>query len=146
LLASQWHLADLIQEQRASGRFLETGRVGHLGVREGAASVAEQLALSRFGGRQRSSRHERPAAALAVQRTRDQSLPVPVSPKISTRRRSWHARMSSFTLRTTLLSPTSGKALAPPRVLAQSADLSLQLLGTHGAGHAQPSSLGLRAW
>ena len=71
------HVADLVEEQRAAGGLLElAGRALH-GAGEGAALVAEQLALDQLArDRRHVERHERSFATLAVvvQRARHQLL------------------------------------------------------------------------
>ena len=66
-LHGERHVADLVQEQRAARRVAEgAGALGR-GAGEGAAGVAEQLALEQVGGdRGAVDRDERPARAPAV--------------------------------------------------------------------------------
>jgi hypothetical protein len=79
-------LADLVEKDRAAVRDLEQALLVLVRARERAAHVAEQLALEqRVGQRGAVLRHE----ALALARPRSvaratRSLPVPVSPVIST--------------------------------------------------------------
>ncbi len=72
-----WHVADLVEEQRAAGGLLEAAlaAIGRPG--EGAALVAEQLALDQLArDRRHVDRHERARAppAVVVQGARDQFL------------------------------------------------------------------------
>ena len=54
-LQAERHLADLVEEERAARRLDEEARAARLRVGEGAAHVAEQLALEqRLGHRRRS--------------------------------------------------------------------------------------------
>ncbi len=71
------HVADLVQEQGAPGRFLEQALAILHGAREGAAGVPEQLRLQQpLGQRRAVDGHERAraAGALLVQGAGDQLL------------------------------------------------------------------------
>ncbi len=90
LLEGERHVADLVEEQRAALRLLELARPALVGAGEGAALVAEQLALEQrlrerraVDGEERA-RRPRPEASWIARAT--SSLPVPRSPTISTGR------------------------------------------------------------
>ena len=79
------HRADLVEEQRALVRLLEAALARADRAGERAAHVAEQLGLEqRLRNRAAVERDEavRAARAVVVDRARDHSLPVPVSPVI----------------------------------------------------------------
>ena len=81
-LRQRAHLGDLVEEQRAAVGHLELARLAGRRAGEGAALVAEQLALEQLARQRRAVHlHERPDATL---RRRVQRAPVPLSPWIST--------------------------------------------------------------
>ena len=76
-LQRRLHLADLVQHQRAAVRLLELADARRRGAGEGAALVAEQLALEELGRQRRAVHlHERPVAPrrALVDGARDQLL------------------------------------------------------------------------
>ena len=86
-LQRQRQVADLVEEQRALMRLLEQALRVVLGARERAAHVTEQLALEQaLGNRRDVDGNEAPLASRAatVEGARTSSLPVPLSPKMST--------------------------------------------------------------
>ena len=61
------HVADLVEEQRAAFRLLETAGIARGRAREGSLLVAEQIGFDEFArDRRHVDRHERPLPALAV--------------------------------------------------------------------------------
>ncbi len=83
--------ADLVEEQRAAVRGLETAFAGRDRAGEGALLVAEEFAFEdAFGQRRAVELDERPlrAGAGLVQKWANSSLPVPLSPRSSTVSRS----------------------------------------------------------
>ena len=86
--SAERQLADLVEEQRAAVGQLEAALALRDGAGERALLVTEQLALEqRLGQRRAVDRHERAGARRAEKRCSARattSLPVPVSPVIST--------------------------------------------------------------
>ena len=81
------HVADLVEEQRALVGELDLAAAAGHRAGERAPLVAEQLALQQpLGEGAAVHHHERAEAAVAlgVDEARDSSLPVPLSPVIST--------------------------------------------------------------
>ena len=87
-LQAHVHLGDLVEQQRAAVGLLELADAARDGAGEGALLVAEQLALEQLlGDRGAVDRDERAfarAASLAWTWRASTSLPVPLSPVIST--------------------------------------------------------------
>ena len=76
-LQVEWHVADLVEEQRAAFRLLESAAAHRLRARERAALVAEELGLEQFRGNGRRVQCDERfclARAVLVQRTRHQFL------------------------------------------------------------------------
>ena len=81
------HLGDLVEEQRAPVRLLEQPRLVRGGAGERALDVAEQLGLDEVLGQRRAVDLDQGpvgAGALACTALAASSLPVPLSPTIST--------------------------------------------------------------
>ena len=81
------HLGDLVEEQRAAMGALEVARVLARRAGEAPLLVAEQLALDQRSGEtapQLSARYGRARAGWLVQALATSSLPVPLSPMMST--------------------------------------------------------------
>ena len=81
-------LADLVEEERAAVGQLEAPGLLAVGAGEGAALVAEQLALEQRLGQRRAVERDEGAvgarAGVMDRRGRATSLPVPLSPVMST--------------------------------------------------------------
>ena len=127
------HVADLVEEDRAAVGHLEQAPLARARAGEGAALVAEQLALDQLGRDRRAvDLDERLVARAALSRWMARamsSLPVPRSPVISTRRaRRRHLRDLRRTARPSPRSrrpspsarrparaaPATSRAIAPP--------------------------------
>ena len=88
-LRRQRHVADLVQKQSAAVGVLEQARLVLGGAGEGALHVAEQLAFKQRFDHRRAVQHHVAARAAGLSRCSaraTRSLPVPVSPVISTAR------------------------------------------------------------
>ena len=87
-LKCQWHLANLIQKQRAAIRSFNTSCPALYGTSEGAARVSEKLGLQQCLRKwRRSSAQRRVGQPVGSERCRARattSFPVPVGPWIST--------------------------------------------------------------
>ena len=90
------HVADLVEEQRAAVGLLEAAAARRLRAGEGAALVAEQFAFEQvLGDRRGVDRDERALAARGLcscSARATSSLPVPLSPVISTVTWLWLSR------------------------------------------------------
>ena len=108
-------LAELVEEDRAAGRRLEQSGLRLRGAREGAAFVAEQLALEQRRRQRRAiDRQQRPGRARrrGVDRPRQYLFAEPDSPRMRTLMLPAAARSASACTRS-MLSSTAGDRPAP---------------------------------